>query len=79
MAPWNQCLCHMSLREMEMEELTTCNCKESRCATGHCVFRKVCLSCTAACSCEADDDVCDNCESDDDHHSMTDDSDSDDE
>ena len=60
----------------EMDEMTTCNCKVSRCATAQCVCRKVSLSCTSGCLCEADDEVCDNYRREDEYVSSTDDSDS---
>ena len=60
----------------EMSEMTTCNCKISRCSTAQCVCRKVSLSCTSACLCEADDEICDNNRREDEVDSSTDDSDS---
>ena len=60
----------------EMAEMTTCNCKLSKSATGQCVCRKVSLSSTSACLCEADDDICDNYRTKDECASSTDDSDS---
>ena len=41
----------------EMTELTTCKCKASRCATDQCICKKVSLSCTTMCLCEADEEI----------------------
>ena len=60
----------------EMAEVTTCNCKVSKCAMAQCVCRKVSLSCISACLCEANDDICDNYRNKDECASSTDDSDS---
>ena len=61
----------------EITEMTTCNCKVTRCATAQCVCKKVSLSCTSVCLCEADDEVCENCRREDEYVSNEDDSDSD--
>ena len=60
----------------EMAEMIACNCKFLNCATAQCVCKKVSLSSTSACLCEADDDVCDNYRNKDECASSTDDSDS---
>ena len=60
----------------EMTEMTTCNCKVSRCATAQCVCKRVSLSCTSVCLCEADDEVCENCRQEDEVDSDDEDSDS---
>lgn len=44
----------------EIVELTTCHCKESRCAAMSCKCLKARLRCTAACSCEGSSDHCEN-------------------
>ena len=61
----------------EITEMTTCNCKVTRCATAQCVCKKVSLSCTSVCLCEVDDEVCENCRREDEYESNEDDSDSD--
>ena len=51
--------------------------KVSRCATAQCVCKRVSLSCTSVCLCEADDEVCENCRREDEVDSDDEDSDSD--